>query len=93
MLLQGFNPNIGSAGIGIAILANANPVGVIFASILFGALSVGGTIMGQLSGIPSSIIDLMQGFVMIFVILSYFVRAKLEAEREKRRIRRTEAGI
>ncbi|MDR1277639.1 MAG: ABC transporter permease [Treponema sp.] len=94
MLIQGFNPNIGSAGIGIAILANANPVGVIFASILFGALSVGGTIMGQLSGIPSSIIELMQGFVMIFVILSYFVRAKLETGREKRRIRQTEtAGI
>lgn len=92
MLIQGFNPTIGSAGIGIAILANANPVGVIFASILFGALSVGGTIMGQLSGIPSSIIDLMQGFVMVFVILSYFVRAKLETGREKRRIRQTEAA-
>jgi simple sugar transport system permease protein len=91
MLIQGFNPNIGSAGIGIAILANANPVGVIFASILFGALSVGGTIMGQLSGIPSSIIELMQGFVMIFVILSYFVRGRLETAREKRRIRRMEA--
>jgi simple sugar transport system permease protein len=86
MLLQGFNPNIGSAGIGIAILANANPIGIIFASILFGALSVGGTIMGQTSGIPSSIIDLMQGFVMVFVILSYFVRNKLEMNREKRQI-------
>jgi simple sugar transport system permease protein len=87
MLLQGFNPNIGSAGIGIAILGNANPIGIIFASILFGALSVGGTIMGQTSGIPSSIIDLMQGFVMVFVILSYFIRAKLETRREKRQIR------
>ena len=86
MLVQGFNPNIGSAGIGIAILANANPIGIIFASILFGALSVGGTIMGQTSGIPSSIIELMQGFVMVFVILSYFVRARLETRREKRRL-------
>ncbi|MDR2759620.1 MAG: ABC transporter permease [Spirochaetaceae bacterium] len=92
MLIQGFNPNIGSAGIGIAILANANPMGVVFAAILFGALSVGGTIMGQLSGIPSSIIDLMQGFVMVFVILSYFVRARLETAREKRRIRQAEAA-
>jgi simple sugar transport system permease protein len=91
MLLQGFNPDIGAAGIGIAILANANPVGIIFAAILFGALSVGGTIMGQLSGIPSSIIDLMQGFVMVFVILAYFVRARLEISREKRRIRQKAA--
>ncbi len=84
MLLQGFNPSIGAIGIGIAILANANPIGIIFASILFGALQVGGTIMGQISGVPSSIIDLMEGFVMVFVIISYFVRNKLEVNREKK---------
>lgn len=83
MLLQGFNPNIGSSGLAIAILANANPIGIIFSSILFGALTVGGTIMGEVSGIPSSIIELMQGNVIIFVILSYFVRAKIENRREK----------
>lgn len=84
MLLQGFNPNIGALGIGIAILANANPIGIIFASILFGALQVGGTIMGQLSGVPSSIIDLMEGFVMVFVIISYYVRNRWEIIREKK---------
>jgi len=44
--------------------------------------------MGQLSGIPSSIIDLMLGFVMIFVILSYFVREVLETRREKARLKK-----
>jgi len=88
MLVQNFNPGVGSAGIGIAILANGNPIGIIFASILFGALQVGGNIMGQLSGIPSSIIELMQGFVMVFVILSYFVREKLEENREKARLKK-----
>jgi simple sugar transport system permease protein len=88
MLVQNFNPDIGPAGIGIAILANANPIGVIFASILFGALKVGGNVMGQLSGIPSSIIDLMQGLVMIFVILSYFVRNELDVRREKKKLRK-----
>ena len=38
MLIQDFNSGVGSAGLGIAILANANPIGIIFASILFGAL-------------------------------------------------------
>jgi len=88
MLVQNFNPGVGSAGIGIAILANGDPIGIIFASILFGALQVGGNIMGQLSGIPSSIIDLMLGFVMIFVILSYFVREVLETRREKARLKK-----
>ena len=88
MLVQNFNPGVGSAGIGIAILANGDPIGIIFASILFGALQVGGNIMGQLSGIPSSIIDLMLGFVMVFVILSYYVREVLEDHREKARLKK-----
>jgi ABC-type uncharacterized transport system permease subunit len=88
MLVQGFNPNIGAEGIGIAILANANPIGIIFASVLIGALKVGGTIMGQVSGIPSSIIEIMEGFVMLFVILSFFVRNGLETRRAKRALRR-----
>jgi simple sugar transport system permease protein len=91
MLVQGFNPNIGAEGIGIAILANANPIGIVFASLLFGALKVGGLILGQLSGIPSSIIELMEGFVMIFVILSYFVRGALAKWRAKRELLRREA--
>ena len=88
MLVQGFNTTIGAEGIGIAILANANPIGIIFGAILFGALKVGGSILGQTSGIPSSIIQLMEGFVMLFVILSYYVRRKLELHREILRLKR-----
>lgn len=88
MLVQGFNPSVGAAGIGIAILANGNPLGMIFAAILFGALNVGGTIMGQLSGIPSSINELMLGFVMVFVILAYYVREQLENRREKAKLKK-----
>ncbi len=88
MLVQGFNADIGTAGIGIAILANGNPIGIIFAAILFGALKVGGTIMGQMSNIPTSIIELMQGFVMVFVILAYFLRTWLDNNREKRKLQK-----
>ncbi len=88
MLVQGFNPNVGSEGLGIAILANANPLGIIFAAILFGILRVGGLVMSQMANVPSSIIELMQGFVMIFVILSYAVRSKLASDREKNRLRK-----
>jgi len=87
MLVQRFNPNIGAAGIGIAILANAHPIGIIFASLLFGFLQVGGVMLGQTMGIPSSFVEIMQGSVMIFVIISYFVRNWLEKRRQKRRLK------
>ena len=90
MLIQYFNSGVGSAGLGIAILANANPIGIIFASVLFGALGVMGNLMGRMPGVnvPASIVDLMQGFVMLFVIISYFFRHYMENRREKRRLQK-----
>ena len=92
MLVQGFNPTLGAEGIGIAILANADPIGIVFGAILFGALKVGGTVMGQTSAIPTSIVEIMEGFVMVFVILAYPVRGALATRRAKRALRRSLAS-
>jgi simple sugar transport system permease protein len=88
MLVQNFKRESAPPGSELPSWRTATPIGIIFASILFGALQVGGNIMGQLSGIPSSIIDLMLGFVMVFVIRSYYVREVLEAHREKARLKK-----
>ena len=74
MLLTGFESDIGSYGIGIAIMANAHPIGAVFASLLFGMLQVGGTALSRSTDAPASVIDVMLGFVMLFVLMSFFVR-------------------
>lgn len=93
MLLRDFNASIGSYGIGIAILANGNPLGCIFASILFGFLNVMGTTMGRLPGlnIPASIIELIEGIVMICVIIFYAVRYAMDVKKKKAMMRK--AGV
>lgn len=93
MLLRDFNASIGSYGIGIAILANGNPLGCIFASILFGFLNVMGTTMGRLPrlNIPASIIELIEGIVMICVIISYAVRYAMDVRKKKAMMRK--AGV
>lgn len=93
MLLRDLNASIGSYGIGIAILANGNPLGCIFASILFGFLNVMGTTMGRLPGlnIPASIIELIEGIVMICVIISYAVRYAMDVKKKKAMMRK--AGV
>ena len=93
MLLRDFNASIGSYGIGIAILANGNPLGCIFASILFGFLNVMGTTMGRLPGlnIPASIIELIEGIVMSCVIFSYAVRYAMDVKKKKTMMRK--AGV
>lgn len=90
MLLRDFNSSIGSYGIGIAILANGNPIGCIFASLLFGLLNVIGTTMGRLPGtsIPASIIDLLEGIVMVCVIASYALRHTVEYNRSKKQMQK-----
>lgn len=84
MLVQGFNPTLGAEGIGIAILGNAHPLGIVFSALLFGALKVGGNLLTQTSRIPPSIIGIMEGFVMLFVVLSCFWKERIAARRKKR---------
>lgn len=89
MLLRNFNSSIGSFGIGIAILANANPIGCIFASILFGFLNVIGTTMGRLPGtaIPASLVELIEGIVMTCVIIATALRVHMGGKAEKQRMK------
>ena len=93
MLLRDFNASIGSYGIGIAILANGNPLGCIFASLLFGFLNVMGTTMGRLPGlnITASIIELNEGEEKICVIISYAVRYAMDTKKKKAMMRK--AGV
>ena len=90
MLLRNFNASIGSFGIGIAILANSNPIGCIFASILFGFLNVVGTTMGRLPGtsIPASLVELIEGIVMVCVIIATALRVYVGNAREKRAMKK-----
>ena len=72
--LQGaISPGYGYTGIIIAWLAKLNPLGVIVASILFGALILAGREV-QPSGIPT----LIQGVIMVSLIASdYFLRNRV----------------
>ncbi len=83
MAIQGFYAEVGALGIGIAILANGNPLGVIFAAILFGAIQVVGGEMSMMARTPESFTYLMLGSVTLFVIIAYYVRKRLKLRREK----------
>ncbi len=76
MLLTNFDKNVGAYGIGIAIMSNANPIAIIFSSLLFGMLKVGGTVLAHDAKAPKSTIDLMLGFVMVFVLISFYLRER-----------------
>lgn len=67
-LLAGFNPDFGMTGIVVSLLANNNPIGVLFSGIFFGALKNGGINMERITDVPSAVTDIVMG--IIFIIIS-----------------------
>lgn len=67
-MIENLSPGFGYTGIIVALLGRTNPIGVLFAAILFAALQVGGTTMQAASGVPSTLTTIIQGLVVLFVI-------------------------
>lgn len=67
-LIDGIADGYGNLSVVIALLGNLHPVGIGLSSFFFGILIVGGNTMKRLQGIPFSIVHVIQGLVIIFVI-------------------------
>jgi simple sugar transport system permease protein len=55
-------------------MARSRPRGVIFASLLFGALRAGSTPMESATGIPGDLVVVLQALVIMFVAAPALVR-------------------
>lgn len=66
-LLAGFNPGFGFDGIVVSLLANNNPIGVIFSGIFFGALENGGINMERITDVPSAVTDIVMAIVILTI--------------------------
>ncbi len=67
-LLEGISGGCGYTAILITLLAGNRPFGVLITSILFAALSVGANSMQRQMGIPSSIVDLLIGLIVLLIL-------------------------
>lgn len=70
----GFNAGLGFDGITIALLAKANPFGVIPAAILIGAMEAGVSQMQFTAGVANEITDVIQAVILFFVAADMIVR-------------------
>ncbi|HID53005.1 MAG TPA: ABC transporter permease [Anaerolineae bacterium] len=70
----GFNAALGFEGITIALLAKTNPLGVIPAAILVGAMQAGGPAMQFQAGVRFQIIDIILALILFFVSADLIVR-------------------
>jgi simple sugar transport system permease protein len=69
-----FGTNIGFDGITVALLGQANPVGIMFSALLLGAMRAGAPLMQIQARVPVEIIDVIQGVILIFLAAEIVVR-------------------
>lgn len=67
-LADGFGSGFGFDGVAIALIAQLNPVASMVVAILFGVLSTGGTMMQSVIGVPTAIIEIIRGMIIIFAV-------------------------
>lgn len=73
-LIAGFNPDLGFQGIVVSLLANNNPVGVIFSGAFFGALKNGGTNMERLTSVPSAVSSIVEAIIILVISANFAFR-------------------
>lgn len=67
-LISEFSIGVGYRGIAVALLGQSTPAGVVLAALLFGAVQTGANMMQRATGVPITIINVMQGLVVLFVV-------------------------
>jgi simple sugar transport system permease protein len=70
----GFNAGLGFTAITVALLARTNPLGVIPAALLIGAMQAGASRMQFDSGVSPEIIDVVQALILFFVAADVIIR-------------------
>ncbi len=69
-----FGTSIGFDGITVALLGQSNPVGIMLAALLLGAMRAGAPLMQIQAQVPVEIIDVIQGVILIFLAAEIVVR-------------------
>ncbi len=66
-LVNNFTAGFGFTGIAVALMGRAHPVGIVMASLLFGALYQGGTELSfTYSTLDRNVVLVLQGFIILF---------------------------
>jgi ABC-type uncharacterized transport system permease subunit len=69
-----YGSSIGFAGITVALLGRAHPVGILLAALLLGAMRAGAPAMQITADVPIEIIDVIQGLILLFLAAELVVR-------------------
>lgn len=76
-LYEGLSPGYGYTAIAVALLARLDPVLVIPSAFLFGALEAGATAMQRDASVPSALVSVVEGSLVLFMLAAPRLRVLL----------------
>ncbi|MDR1778268.1 MAG: ABC transporter permease [Clostridiales Family XIII bacterium] len=95
-LISGFALGFGFDGVAIALIAQLNPIATVFVAWFFAILRTGATTMQVGSGVPTSVVSIIQALVIVFAVaglaLVYLPQVQQFFSRFTRR-RKAEAAV
>ena len=80
--------NYGFVGLAVSLLASNNPIGVIFSGLFFGSLKYAGSNLQRVLGVPSELINIIIGTIILFTAVPLIFRI-IRAKRRNRRLKNT----
>ena len=75
-LIEGFSMGFGFNAVAVALIASVNPIAVLPAGLFFGFLEAGALAMQREVGVPSSLVFVIQGLTMVFVLCAIGLGAR-----------------
>jgi simple sugar transport system permease protein len=85
-MTSSFGTTVGFDSIAVALLARSEPLGILPAALLFGAMRSGASLMQIQAGIPVELVDVIQATILLVLVATPVLRRLF-------RLRGTKAGI
>ena len=85
-MIASYGTSVGFDSIAVALLGRSNPVGILFAALLFGALRAGAGPMQLDAHIPVELVDVIQAVILLFLAADLIVRRLLRIRHAQRAI-------
>ena len=73
LMTASFGTTVGFDSIAVALLGRSNPIGIVFAALLFGAMRAGAALMQIRAGIPAELVDVLEATILLFLMASPYL--------------------
>lgn len=69
-LLEGIIGSMGITGMVVALIGRLNPAGIVASAVMMATLSAGAEKMQVAVGVPVTLVDILQGMIVLFILVS-----------------------